>query len=287
MIKKVLITAPEGVNYEQSRQLSLQVKSYLSEQNVVAHLAGDIDMPDIQPDIVVAIGGDGTIMRAMKKYSQYGVPTFGINGGRLGFLAGAERDNWREALLRLLVDDYCVEERLALQFEFGGRIHGPFVNEVKIADESRVMFYQADIGKRTFWHAVESLGLFLATATGSTAEHFSNRGGPMFPTSMDVSLMPKNPQQVGFDPFKFPQLSQGESVTLTFLGGAHGETEVDVVADGIKISNNGALLQAGESLIISKAPKPMLLATFGLEQFFRALEQKKGYPLSRNNFPGR
>lgn len=280
-----LITYPEGNQYGSTRQMAMDVKNYLLLKGQMVHVAEEIDVPECNPTMVIAIGGDGTIMRAMKKYSQYSIPTFGINGGRLGFLAGAERDNWKGALDRILAKDFVVEERLALQFEFGGRVIGPIVNEVKVEHPTEVMFYEVQINNLRFWHGLEAYGVFVGTATGSNAEHFSSHGQPIFPTSNDVSLTPKRRQGVGFDPFHFPEVSRGGSVTITLLGGAHGATEAPVFADGLTCTNNGHPLQAGESIVITKAPKPMLLATFGLEQFFTALEQKKGYPLSRNNFP--
>jgi len=282
MLDRFLIATADGPGYEGNIKLAIEVKTFLGTNNKIAHLSGEIDVPNTHPDMVIAIGGDGTIMRAMKKYSQYDIPTFGINGGRLGFLAGAERDNWQDALKRILADKYVIEERLALQFRFGNQVIGPVVNEVKVEHPTEVMFYQVQINNLVFWHALEAYGVFVGTATGSNAEHFSSHGQPIFPTSNDVSLTPKRRQGVGFDPFHFPEVSRGGSVTITPLGGAHGATEVPVIADGMKYENDGALLQVGESIVITRAEKPMLLTTFGLEQFFSALEEKKGYPLSRN-----
>ena len=274
---KILITCADGPNYVKAQTLSTKIKSELAFLGVVAHLATDIDVPNWIPHLVIAVGGDGTIMRAMKKYSAYDIPTFGINGGDLGFLASAEADTWLEALPRIIADDFDREERLGLQFVFDDQTIGPVVNEVYVHHPQFPVLYEARINDQVFWAALPARGLLLSTATGSNAQSFSNYGQPLFPTSNDVVLTPMNPQTANVRAFAFPEVSRGGTVAISLLPGKLGNEAVEVWADGRQYTSAGRPLRLHESILITKAPTPLLLATFGLSHFFAALKSKKGY----------
>jgi NAD+ kinase len=278
-MKRFLIVTATGEEYLRAEQLSYEVKSELSNLGHMAHLVSDVDVPVYKPDLVIAIGGDGTIMRAMKKYSAYGIPTFGINGGDLGFLASAEVDNWQSALPRLIAGDYEREERLALQFQIGvnGPVVGPIVNEMYLFHPQVPVTYEARINGHVLWGRLAARGLLLSTATGSNAQSFSNHGQPLFPTSQDVVLTPMNPQMANVRAFSFPEVARGGSVSISLLRGKRGNEAVEVWADGTQYTTTEHPLHIGEPVIITKAPQPLLLATFGLAHFFAALKAKKGY----------
>jgi NAD kinase len=278
MLKKVLVTAAEGVAYAKAQSIAHEVKSEFARFGVVAHLSDEVDVPKFKPEMVIAIGGDGTIMRAMKKYSPYGIPTFGINGGTLGFLAGAEIDNWDESLIPMLEGDVKIEHRLALSVTWRDQEFGPFANEVFVRHVRYPVTYQVAIDGHTFWNKLSARGFMVATATGSNAENFSNFGKPIFPTSADVVLTPMNPQSPAVESFTIPQVSAGGEVSITFLPGKYDGMTTEVWADGDQITINGENLQMGETITIRQHPLKLLLATFGLPQHFRALK-KKGYDL--------
>lgn len=277
--KKFLVVAAEGADYAKAQLIAHEVKSQLALLGAVAHLSTDVDVPQYKADLVIAVGGDGTIMRAMKKYSPYGLPTFGINGGNLGFLASAEEDNWQSALSRLIAGDYEREERLALQFQIGvnGSVIGPIVNEVYLYHPEEPVLYEARINGHFLWRRLDARGLLLSTATGSNAQSFSNFGQPLFPTSQDVILTPMNPQMANVRAFSFPEVSRCGSVSISLLSGKRGNEVVEVWADGTKYTSAERPLRIGEPVVITKAPRPLILATFGLAHFFAALKVKKGY----------
>ena len=72
----------------------------------------------IGSDLVIALGGDGTIIRASKAAAVYGVPVCGVNLGRIGFLAAVEPEEIEIATEKLLSGDYLIEERMMLETEF-------------------------------------------------------------------------------------------------------------------------------------------------------------------------
>lgn len=274
---RFLIVSATGEKYAAAEALALEVKGALNHLGEIAHLATDIDVPDYKPGMVIAVGGDGTIMRAMKKYSPLKIPTFGINGGTLGFLAGAEKDDWQEPLKLLIDGNVTIEERLALSFAFRGETYGPIANEVFLRHQDNSMEYQVSINGEVFWERIAARGFMVATPTGSNAENFTYAGPPIFPTSLDVALTPMSSPDPAVRAFTIPQVSAGGEVTVEFLPGKYDDISVELRADGKKYVPDEPV-RPGESIVVRKHPEPLLLATFGLAQHLRAL-RKKGFPL--------
>ena len=277
-IKRILVTSAEGVKYQKAVRLAHEVKSELSRLGVVTHLASDVDIPHFTPDMVIAVGGDGTIMRSMKKYTPYGIPTFGVNGGTLGFLAGAEQDDWKDPLARVLAGDFEIEERLALSFTWRGQEFGPVANEVFLQHTRYPVWYQVAINDEVMGPGIESRGFMVATPTGSNAENSSNFGKSLFPTSTDVVITPMRPQHPAAASFGIPQVANGGSVSITLLPEKYDGMTVEVWSDGQQYQVGGSDLGVGEVIVVRKHPLALKLATFGLPQHFRAL-RKKGYAL--------
>ncbi len=274
---RFLIVSATGEKYAAAEALAQEVKAELNQLGEIAHLATDIDVPDFKPGMVIAVGGDGTIMRAMKKYSLYSMPTFGINGGTLGFLAGAEKDDWRESLKRVIDGKVEIEKRLALTFTFRGVTYGPIANEVFLSHQEDPMAYRVTIDGEVFWERIEARGFMVATPTGSNAENFTFAGPPIFPTSRDVALTPMASPNPAFRAFTIPQLSADGEVMIEFLDGKYADVTVQLKADGQKYVPDEPV-RPGESIVVRKDDVPLLLATFGLPQHLRAL-RKKGFPL--------
>lgn len=136
-------------------------------------------------DLLIALGGDGTMLRAVHLSAPQGVPVLGINFGHFGFLIEVQRETWRQYLPGLLSGRFWIEERMMLMTEHwrGGQRLGSWqtLNEAVVArgqiirpilvtayvDDYELASYVAD-------------GLLVATATGSTAYALAV-GGPVMP----------------------------------------------------------------------------------------------------------
>ena len=70
-------------------------------------------LPDV--DLLITLGGDGTLLRAARMGAEYEVPMLGVKMGRLGFLAEVQPGDWQEPLARILAGDYWVEQRLMIR----------------------------------------------------------------------------------------------------------------------------------------------------------------------------
>ena len=144
-------------------------------------------------DLIIAIGGDGTMLDAARGAALHGVPLLGVNRGRLGFLNDISPDNLSTAIETLLQGDYVAESRLMLEARiFGGsKDRGPLLalNDVvlKTVDTGHMEDFRTAVdGDYVNTHGGD--GLIVATATGSTAYALSC-GGPIIQPNVDALVI--------------------------------------------------------------------------------------------------
>ena len=149
-------------------------------------------------DLVVALGGDGTMLRAGHLTAPQGIPLLGINLGRFGFLMQLARDEWREFLPRLLDGDYKIENRMMLQAEHWreDRLLDSLqvINEVVVCRGQvvRPIRIRAEVDGYSLASYVAD-GLIAATPTGSTAYALAV-GGPIMPPELrNILIVPVAP----------------------------------------------------------------------------------------------
>jgi NAD+ kinase len=141
-----------------------------------------------EADLLIAIGGDGTLLRAAHTLAGRPIPLLGINQGRLGFLTDINPRSMREDVDRLLAGHYVEDRRALLQarVERGGAatddLSGFALNDVVVqkAEQGRILEFETFIDGR-FVNAHRGDGLIVATATGSTAYAPSCIGGGVSP----------------------------------------------------------------------------------------------------------
>lgn len=146
-------------------------------------------------ELVIVLGGDGTILRAAERFHGSGVPLMGVNLGHVGFLAESEREDLAEAVHRASVRDYLVEERLALDvtvWHEGEIIFNAWaLNEATVEKTSKSRMIDVVLGVDS--RPVSSFGcdgVILATPTGSTAYSFSAGGPIVWPEVEALLLVP-------------------------------------------------------------------------------------------------
>jgi NAD+ kinase len=146
-------------------------------------------------ELVVVLGGDGTILRAAEIVRGSPVPLLGVNLGHVGFLAEAERDDLAETVHRVAERKYEVEERMTLDVlvEVGGVVLGTTwaVNEASVekADRERMIEVVLEVDGRPVTE-FGCDGVVLATPTGSTAYAFSAGGPVVWPEVEALLLVP-------------------------------------------------------------------------------------------------
>jgi NAD+ kinase len=181
-------------------------------------------------DLVIALGGDGTVLRAGHLCAPQGIPILGINLGRFGFLTEIQRGKWREGLTRLVDGRYRIEERMLLKAEHRreGKLLGtwPVINEVVICRGQfvRPIRVKACVDGHVLTTYVAD-GVIAATATGSTAYALAV-GGPIMPPELhNILLIPVAPH-ISMD--RAIILSQGARVKML----AYTDHEAVMSVDG-------------------------------------------------------
>lgn len=152
--------------------------------------------PDVDAtgcELVVVFGGDGTILRGAEVARPAGVPLLGVNMGRVGFLAEAERDDVEHIVTRIAERDYHVERRMTLEVDVlhEGRVvaHNWALNEASVekAARARMLELAVEVDGRPLstWGCD---GVVISTPTGSTAYAFSG-GGPILWPDVEALLV--------------------------------------------------------------------------------------------------
>jgi NAD+ kinase len=171
-------------------------------------------------DLMVAVGGDGTMLRVSHLCAPCNVPILGINMGRLGFLIQFGREQWHSALEQLLKGDYWIENRMMIRTEHirSGESLGNWhaLNEAVVTRASvHPVRLSASVDGMQLSNYVAD-GLIAATPTGSTAYALA-AGGPILPPELrNILLVPIAPH-LSVD--RAVVLSEGTSVSITLRGG--------------------------------------------------------------------
>jgi NAD+ kinase len=218
-----------------------------------------IELVDDSPDLAVVLGGDGTMLRALKRFLGTGVAVIGVNYGRVGFLASMEKDELDAGLARAFDGEFEVVELPTLELELNGLGH-PAVNDVLAASgslgrmvELRWSIAGEDLG------SVPCDGLIASTPSGSTAYNLSN-GGPVLVWGLDAMAVTfVAPHSLHARPLVVPRSRDLEVTNLT------PDVAVALLADGHRV---GALGE-GESVRVRLADAASLLATLPESTFFR------------------
>ena len=168
-------------------------------------------------DLLIAVGGDGTMLRAGHLCAPCNVPILGVNTGRLGFLIQVERGEWREMFELVLKGKFWIEDRMMLLAEHlrAGESHGTWyaLNEAVVCRGQylRPVHLAASVDGRLLTTYVAD-GLIAATPTGSTAYALA-AGGPILPPVLrNILLVPIAPH-LSVD--RAVVLSEGSSVSIT------------------------------------------------------------------------
>jgi NAD+ kinase len=150
-------------------------------------------VPEQALELVMVLGGDGTILKAAEVVRETATPLMGINLGHVGFLAESEREGFSNAVARVVDKDYLVKERLTLDVRVlvGGKevFRTWALNEATVEKSAaeRMLEVIVEIDKKPL-SSFGCDGIIMATPTGSTAYAFS-AGGPVVWPSVDAMLM--------------------------------------------------------------------------------------------------
>jgi NAD+ kinase len=173
----------------------------------LAHALGRRGLPlaHMDVDVVLAVGGDGTILRALQLTK---APILGVNSGSLGFLAEIDAPDFGRHVDRLVRGDHRIEERLRLKVEVDGQRLFDCTNEavVHTAHVAKMRHFEVSVDGSVL-QRVRADGVIVATPTGSTSYSMS-AGGPIVDPRLDAILITAiAPFQPSMRPYAVPASS--------------------------------------------------------------------------------
>lgn len=182
-----------------------------SGSRAAAYPSGTVEECASRSDMVVAFGGDGTILAAARMVGKRGTPILGINLGKLGFLAEVAPGDIEQAVDDLVAKKYLIEDRSVLQATSpvlkGKTLYA--VNDIVVdkSRSSRVIDLETYIDG-VFAATFRADGLIVSTPTGSTAYALSSGGPIVIPTSKVLGITPVSPHTLNGRPLIIPEESK-------------------------------------------------------------------------------
>lgn len=223
----------------------------------------DIDALKSGYDFVFVIGGDGTILKAARFYSEFETPIFGVNLGRLGFLSQASGDNLEYAVKKILDSDFKIEKRMMLGAN-GYIALNDFV--IKGDESSRTSRFALEINGKFVCEYLAD-GIIISTPTGSTAYGMA-AGGPVLAPELDaITIVPICPHTFSARPLV-----------------VCAEDKIKILPcknSNYKVSADGQLVfNMTSELVIKKASKKANLALLNENDFYTVLRSKLHWGIS-------
>ena len=221
--------------------------------------------PD-HPDLCLALGGDGTILRALRRYANTDVPVFGINYGTVGFLAAVEADDLGSGLARAFAGEFEVVSLAGLELGFEGK-RQIAVNDVSFTRRAhqRVAELSYSVGGQEVGR-VRCDGLVAATPAGSTGYNLANNG-PILAWGVEGFVVS----------FIAPHTLTARALVVAPDDVLHvmnvGERDsVEIGVDGI----GAGTLEPGAEVVVGFRDGLALLAQLEGQTFYRRIREKFG-----------
>ncbi|MGW7537169.1 NAD(+)/NADH kinase [Amycolatopsis sp. NPDC054798] len=215
-------------------------------------------------DLVVSLGGDGTMLRAMRLADGQHAPVLGVNLGKLGFLAEVDVPDLPLALSAIDREEFTVEPRLAVDARFGGRTETAFndVAVVRVPGDGSAVVAVLVSGEQFVSYAADAV--VVATPTGSTAYSFS-AGGPITSPAVEALLVTPAAPHSAYS--RGVVLSVNDTVTLEVLPSS-GRLAVEV--DGQVAGYVGP----GETIDLHARPGAARVVRLGMTTFYQRARRK-------------
>ena len=272
-LKKIVFLGNIG---DESSFLSIQslIDKY-QEKGIQAVLIDSLNNQDTDSkmqnaELIVSIGGDGTMLQSAKLAYQYDLPITGINKGRLGFLTDINPQEADQVLDDIISGNYTTENRILIEaFISTNSINksiGYAFNDIVInrKETGRMIRVETSIDN-SFINTHEGDGFIVATPTGSTAYSLSCGGPILKPDVEALLLVPICPHSLNDRPMVVPSSSK---ITLRYDSEQNVSAGIDLDGDTVYE------LKIGDNLVIKKAAKPICLIHPENYDYFDNLKSK-------------
>jgi len=211
-----------------------EAKVYLDTNSakMIGLIGIEFDRMCEESDILVSIGGDGTLISLARRSYKYNKPIMGINAGNLGFLTDVTLDEIESFIKKFFEGEYRIDKRMMLRIEIDGRKYYAF-NDIVFNKETISAMVDLRVEaecmteKEKYWlNTYYGDGLIVSTPTGSTAYNLSAGGPVVYPLTKSLILTPLCPHSLTQRPLVLPS---------DFKLIVESKAKVDVVLDGQEI----------------------------------------------------
>ncbi|MEM6689872.1 MAG: NAD(+)/NADH kinase [Planctomycetota bacterium] len=233
----------------------------------------DFSSPEAKDvDLVIVVGGDGSILRAARQMGDRPLPVLGVNCGRLGFLAAMSPEEFLDSWSGLLQGKHDVVDHLMLQAELrrGGEVllSNLALNEVAVLGGAPYQILEMDLySDDVLATRYRCDGLIIATPIGSTAHNLS-AGGPILRRTLDaVVISPISPHTLTYRPL----VDSADAVLELQVIECNQST--GLVVDGQMLAE----LQADDRIVVRRAPVAFPMVVGDGHNDYRALREKLGW----------
>ena len=230
-----------------------------------------------QADVLVSLGGDGTLLDTLALIRDSGIPVIGINFGRLGFLASINKEEIRKAIDALEHKEYSLDKRTLLSITSKHSLFGKenfALNDITIhrRDNSAMMIihaYMNDEFVNSYW----ADGLIIATPTGSTAYSLSCGGPIIYPSSENFVITPIAPHNLNVRPLIIP-----DNISLTF------EIEARSAKFLVSCDSRTETVDKSVKIVLKKAGFHVNLIRLNNESYLTTLRNKLLWGIDTRNY---
>ena len=225
-------------------------------------------------DLVIAIGGDGTLLSSARKFGYMGIPILGVNLGTLGFLTDVPPEELTHCIQNILKNEYEKEERFFLESQVNNeKTKNKALNEIVIHSRkvAQLIEYELFIDE-DFVYRQKADGIIISTPTGSTAYSLSANGPIIHPAAKAICLMPMFPQSLNSRP-----LIVDEDAKIQILICKKGNSSMSLDSHLINSLNYGDIVN------ISKANSKLTLIHPLEHDFYSSCRNKLGWSLGIPN----
>jgi NAD+ kinase len=230
--------------------------------DLVSYMADPAAFAD-SADLVLAMGGDGTLLRAARLVGRSEVPILGINLGGLGFLTAVGEESIDEAIDSVLKGQFRIEERMVLEAELPDGERLTALNDIVVwmGASLRIVEMTAYVGEE-YVASFSADGIIVSTPTGSTAYSLAAGGPIVYPTFDAMTIAPICPHSLGLRPMVF-----SPDVTFSVM---IESMEATVVADGQEMRQ----ITKGDRVSVHRAEHKLMLVRPLTTTFYKILREK-------------
>jgi NAD+ kinase len=247
------------------------------EQAIADYAPGgaELDLATERVDMILSLGGDGTLLRAARAVIDHGVPLLGVNLGDLGFLTSAAEQELDASLERLAKGDYfldqrftlkaCVLDQEACELDVHHALNDFVIHKAEVAARVTRLDLWVEGGiRREEIGSFSGDGVILASPTGSTAYSLSAGGPIVHPTMECLVVTPICPHTLAVRPLVIPA---DRKVTIR---SAEEDHDLILTVDGQEVRGLGH----GEAVRVEKGDQHVQLVRFPGQSFFSTLRRK-------------